>query len=99
MKTIKELAKDTICKESFIAGIKAAEQWISCNDEMPEDTPELMDKTLGRDDSTIMVLTRGEGGSITENSRVKQIGKKGKWVWVITIMDEMIVEWKPLVRP
>ncbi|WP_297096416.1 hypothetical protein [uncultured Draconibacterium sp.] len=83
----------------FRLGVKAAEEWISCNDEMPEDTPKLIDETYPDGSSTMQVLTRSETGQISENSRVKQVGKNGKWVWVITFMDEMIVEWKPLVMP
>jgi hypothetical protein len=82
--------------ESFLKGIDFAEQWISVDDEMPEDNPILLDKHIPDIEQTVEVLVMTEEGSIVNNRRLKTAVEPIEWLWFMGIEGETIIKWRQI---
>lgn len=80
------------------ATLRNQQQWISVNDKMPEDFPELI-RDYPDLELTVKVLALTETGSVTDNSRLKMAVGEKKWVWNMDYDGEKITYWMPLPSP
>lgn len=83
---------------AFCAGVEFAQRWIPVEEEFPEDNESLIIEAEDEWDATktIKILAMTDGGTITDNRRVKmQVGEK-EWVWFMNYDGETVTHWRPI---
>ena len=77
-------------------GAREVLEWISVDEELPEETKSLLDNSIEDVERTVKVLVMTDNGNVTDNRRIKMAVGEKEWKWFMGYEGETIVKWRIL---